>query len=354
MQPTRDAAPAGRVLVIRTDHLGDIVLATPLVRALAEAGWVVEVLVPAAMRAVFAGNPGVRACHAMEVVAPGFPKGWTRLARWIRAGRFDAVLLPYARPRELLWASCISGVRRRVAMWAGVWGRVTGHRCLRSRIKEEPRHFAEISLECARALNVPPRGAALEWFVTSGEAEWAARGLQERFGARRLLGVHPGCAGNACNLPAREYGRLVELMLAHTDCGIVVTGTAGERGLWRDWPAEVVRSPRVWNAMGEMNLRQLAAVLARLEVLVCPSTGPLHVASALGVATVSPFCARPTLSPTVWGNRNANAAVVVPEAEACRSWGEREPGHCDFRGLVVAEDLWRRVVELRARGGAAT
>jgi ADP-heptose:LPS heptosyltransferase len=232
--------------------------------------------------------------------------------------------------KELLWASFLSGTKTRIAMWSGVWGRLTLHRCLSSRILEEPRYFGDIVLDCARAMGISPQGAAPEIFLTEAEIGQAKELLVRRFGTSRILGIHPGCAGNACNLPSLAYSQIAQQCLEQSDCALVITGSAKERELVKVWPVEVNDSPRVWNSMGELSLRELAAVIRQFAVYVCPSTGPLHLASAQQVPTVSPFCASPSLAPAVWGNQNPNATTFTPAADFCRQQRAGGAGHCDF------------------------
>lgn len=325
-----------KTLVIRMDHLGDVVLTTPLVRALAMAGHEVHVVVPPAFVPVFEQNPRVKSAWGMETVCPGFPANWRKLADWIQDQKFDAVLLPYARQKELLWASFLSGAGIRVAMWSGLWGRLTFHRCLSSRILEEPRYFGDIVLDCARTLDIPPQGLEPEIFLSDTEKAEARAALQQKFGAKRVVGIHPGCAGNACNLPSATYGQIVQMILEQSDCSVVITGSTKERELVKTWPESVLKSDRVWNSMGELTLRQLAATIGEFTAYVCPSTGPLHLASALSVPTVSPFCAISNLSPAVWGNQRSNAVALTPSLESCQNRRALNRKHCDFCGEVSA------------------
>ena len=112
-----------RVVIVRLDHLGDLMLMTPLVRALHVGGWAVDLVVPGWLRPLFE-------TYAM-------------------------VFLPNANQRQQLLASLFSGVSKRYAMWSGVWGRLTWHTCLRSSIRERPRPFAEILLDMALVADVP-------------------------------------------------------------------------------------------------------------------------------------------------------------------------------------------------------
>ena len=176
-----------RVLIVRLDHLGDVILTTPLIRAAVKAGHEVHALVRENYAAPLEGNAAVTT-HLLERVSPGFPGSWPRLGGWMRRMKFDTILLPHARPPQLLLASALSGARRRIAMWGGIPGRLTLHRCLRSGIQSGTRHFSDILLDCARGCRFSHR-----WVET--------RFLSDRRGDRR------GSRGNGGALPRLEVRR---------------------------------------------------------------------------------------------------------------------------------------------------
>ena len=336
------------VLIVRLDHLGDVLLTTPLVRAAVKAGHEVHVLVRENCAAPFAGNAGV-VTHVLERVCPGFPRAWWRLGGWMRRQHFDMILLPYAKPRQLLLASALSGARRRIAMWGGILGRLTLHRCLRSGMRAGARHFSDILLDCARAAGFPTDGLKPDFYLTGAEIDQTRAELDARFRGLKIVGIHPGCAGNTCNLPSAVYGRLAALLLDEPGLAVVATGIPSESKLFETWPESVLKHPRFYNACGQWSLRRLAAHVANFAALVVPSTGPLHIAAAFSVPTVTAFCRYPPVSAVVWGNLTPGSIVVSPPVEFCkRRRAARPAGHCDFEGQVRAEDLQRAVLQILA------
>lgn len=331
-----------RLLLVRMDHLGDILLTTPLVRALSIGQFDVDILTRKALSVVFDQNPYVSGSFSIEEVAPNFPHDWMRLAKWMRQRQYDVLALIYARPKELCWASLLSGTKNRIAMWGGVWGRLTLHHCLRSKIEECPRPCSDILLDCARSLNLAPQGLKPDLFLTAQEESSMLATLQQKLGTTKLIGIHPGCAGNTCNLPSAEYGKLASLILEQSDYNLVITGSQEEKHLLSDWPPKVLASSRVWSSMGALTIRELACVIKALRVYVCPSTGPLHLASAVGATTLSPFCPLPPLCATIWGNQGGRGEVIEPLPNPCKAY--RSAGNmCDFRGEVTAESLFTKI-----------
>lgn len=336
-----------KILLTRLDHLGDLILTTPLIRALAKAGHTVDVLTLKSLLPVLEENPFVHDTYGIEHVVPGFPKDWRRLRTWMQVRGYEGMLLPNPKPRQLLCCSFGSGARVRIALQAGIWGRLTLHQCLTvSASFRKGRHYSDLQLDLARAMQVPADGLKPDYFCRAEEKRWAREKIAEMFPdvtEGPIVGIHPGCLGNTCNLPSRTYADFAELILERTPARIIVTGTASEKKLFESWPKKLQESSRVWNSCGQLDLRRLAAVIARMDHYVIGSTGPLHLASALGVRTVSPFCAIPPLTSSVWGNITGTGTTVQPAASSCRAWtAQAKPHqHCDFRGEVCAEHLWQ-------------
>ncbi|MDB6055807.1 MAG: hypothetical protein JWN25_3330 [Verrucomicrobiales bacterium] len=328
-----------KIAVVRNDHLGDLVLTTPLLKVLAKAGHEVTAIAPAAISGILVENPSVAAIKNFEDIAPQFPKDWVALGAFFRKQKFDAILLPYGYPRQLLWASAMSGAKLRIALWSGVWGRLTGHNCLRSRIIEQPRPYAVILLELARALGLSTDISQPEVFVTASERNHARGCLKERLGNVDVICIHPGSGGSACNLDSAQYEQAAVTLLKNTNLGIVVTGTRKEASLVSKWPSEWKESRRIWYAFGELNIREFAAILSQVQMVICPSTGTLHLASALGVRTVSPFCGRPGLCAKVWGAQATSSLAIELPREKCEAHFSRTHTHCDFRGEITGRQL---------------
>ena len=272
---------------------------------------------------------------------PIFRAGGGAWSRWLRSQNYDLIILAYAKEKRLCFASAFSGTRRRIAMWGGIWGRLTFHHCLRSEILTDPRPFSQILLRCAEAVGAPGQGLIPDFFLRESEQSEARASISAAVAGRRLIGIHPGSAGNACNLPSKVYGELAAKILRETDCALILTGMPNEAKLFEAWPTEVLNSERVWNAVGQLNIRQLAAVVAEMAVYVCPSTGPLHVASAVGIRTVSPFCPKVPLNAVIWGNVGAPSQVVEPATCPRRSGKET---CCDFHGQISANLLFSHLL----------
>ncbi len=335
-----------RVLIVRLDHLGDVLLTTPLVRAAARAGHEVHVLVRANCAAPFAGSGSDdtysragRTRVSGELVAARRLDAAAAIRDDPAAVREAAAVAPRLRPQRREAAHRHVGRPARQAHPASMPPLRHAHRRAAflgdtARLRDRRR----FSHRWAEARFFPHR---------RGNRLRPARGWRSRFPGLKLVGIHPGCAGNTCNLPPETFGRLAELLLEEPGLALIATGIPAERKLFEAWPAAVLEHPRFFNACGQWDLRQLAAHVANYATMVVPSTGPLHIAAAFSIPTVTAFCRYPPVSAAVWGNFTPGAIVVSPPEGFCER-RRAAPGaapNCDFQGQVQAEDLCGAVLQ---------
>ena len=326
-----------KILIIRVDHLGDLILTTPLMRALDLAGHAVNVVARRESLPVLAGNPHIAMTRALEDISPDFPKRWWKLSEWVHEHRPDIVLIPHARPTWLLIALRLGFLGKIVTMWGSAAARMLACDTIRSGLPTNPRHMSDICLDLARKLSVEPRGLDLEIFLRDDEMNAAEHEIRTRFSGGEFIAVHPGCSGNTCNLPPTDYAKLIERGLETTNACFIITGSTEERTKFESIFAKFTAEARVWNSMGDLDLRQLCAVLASARALVCVGTGPLHIASALKIPTVSPFCNRVGVSSKVWGNLGGQSSELTPPPRHCQA--PRRSVHCDFSGAITSQDI---------------
>ncbi|UCE01487.1 MAG: glycosyltransferase family 9 protein [Candidatus Latescibacterota bacterium] len=326
-----------RILVVRPDRVGDVILATPLIRALRQTfpDAHLTALVRPYTSPLLENSP-----HLDDVLLddPGGRdaggRGFWRQVASLRRHRFDTALLLLPNKRHA-WMLFLAGIRTRIGVGRKLYQVMTFMRSV-SRNRYVPlRHEADYCLDLGRAIGVDANDLSTEIFLTPEERDRAWRTLvgaaRERLEPKRLIGIHPGSGGSAPNWSVGRYVDLARRLLREESVHLVLTGGAEERGLASAFQALDER--RVTNLMGQLQLRETASVIAHLAVLVSPSTGPMHMAAALRVPTVSLFCKLTACSPHLWGPQGNQAWIVEPESEC-----QYEPGvahECVERGVEV-------------------
>ncbi|RMF36172.1 MAG: lipopolysaccharide heptosyltransferase family protein [Chlorobiota bacterium] len=285
----RILADARTIGVVRTDHLGDMVLTLPLVRALRQEYPLATIVLIAHSRTAPLAEwaPDVDRCYFVDQIP---------LERVLRHERFDALFFPRARADEA-WQAWCAGVPLRVGTRYRWWSPLYSVRIPDHRHTAEY-HEAEYNVRMLEYITGKRyrvellRPCVPNSVRTEVSALLAGAGIEEPF-----LVLHPGGRGSA---PRWEKFPALAMMLARErpDVRIVVTGTTSEGRLCAAIADAV---PSAVNFCGKLQLTQLIALLERAAVVVANSTGVLHIAAALGRAVVGLFPAEPPAqSPARW------------------------------------------------------
>jgi heptosyltransferase-2 len=116
---------------------------------------------------------------------------------------------------------------------------------------------------------------------------WAARGAQI-LGGGDWIGLNPGASyGSAKQWLPERYAAVADRVARQSGAQVAILGSAGERPLAERVAAAMGTKPRV--LCGETSITELVGVLARLRLVVTNDSGPMHLASALGVPLVAIF-----------------------------------------------------------------
>ncbi len=232
-----------RILIVRTDRIGDVLLTTPVSRRLRET------------------FPGA---HIAWLVRP-----------------YTAPLLEQ-NPDVSKWYSLFFNRR--------VWQ----HR------SEGKKHEADYNLDLLEPLGVPFQRTPTRLVLTAEEKSRARSFLESnRISFRKpVVCLHPGSGGSSARWPLVHFMELGD-RLQEAGYDVIVTGGPGED--YQNIMIDHMRRIPVFVAAGSISVRELGAILSSTNLMITNSTGPLHIAVALGVPTVSVYSPIPTCNPRRWG-----------------------------------------------------
>jgi ADP-heptose:LPS heptosyltransferase len=293
-------APAGGVLVVRSDNIGDVLLAGPAVRAVAASGAAVTLCcspqgLPAARLL-----PGVEAVDVAAlpwIDADPQPVDGARLARLVE--HFAAL-----RPREAIILTSFhqSPLPLALVLRAAGFSRIVANSVdypgslLDRRVQvDDGLHEVERSLRIVEAAGyVLPADDDRRLRVTVPEEPEPTPGMPEP----PYVVVHPGAS-----VPARAWGAApasaAVAALSAAGHRTVITGGHSERALTaRVAGAAARRGPSPLDLGGRCDLPGLARVLAGAAAVVVGNTGPAHLAAAVGAPVVSLYA--PTVPAQRW------------------------------------------------------
>ncbi len=262
-----------RLLVVRTDRIGDMALTAPALRDLrahfrrAE----ISVLAPPAALELLEAHPAVDRRIPLDHL--GLPPDLI--------GRFDLAI--DFTPDESLRGALL--VARSRATWRAGFA-AAGREAffnLRGARADRRRHIQDLNRDLVAALGVAGRAGGASLFVTA-EERGAAQSLFASLGAAapRVV-IHPGAFHPSQRWSPERFAELIARLTGRAGAACVVVHGPGEESLADRICAATPDALRA----APQSVRGMMALIASCELFVGNNSGPLHVAGALGVPTVS-------------------------------------------------------------------
>lgn len=321
-----------RILVVRPDRIGDVILSTPVITALrkqypsAHITFLVRDFVAPLVRslpevdAVFTYDPNGR--HS------GI-RGFFKLMEEMKAQEFGISIVLQSRFR-IAAALFGVGVPNRIGPLSKIHSYLFFNRGTRQHRSQVEMHEADYNLQLLRKLGIrvgshklsskiavsPERRAwAKRWLAEQG---WDRALHEEKGHGKRLVAIHPGMGGSALNWPENYY---IELVRAICKEGheVLITGGPGEGPLLERMKIQAAKTENTVLLFGgdkSGSVDHLAALFGEVDLVVAPSTGPLHIAVAMGKPVVSFYPPIRVQSAIRWGPYVADSeetGILVPE-----------------------------------------
>ncbi|MBD3298771.1 MAG: hypothetical protein GF341_08960, partial [candidate division Zixibacteria bacterium] len=126
--------------------------------------------------------------------------------------------------------------------------------------------------------------------------------------------VHPGCSGSARNWSVDNYRELCR-QLVDNGVKVVLSGAGSERELAGAVAGDL--KDRISIIAGETDLETLAGIMQHADLFIGPSTGPMHLAAAVGLPVLALFGPVRTTTPDRWGPLGDRHHVFTPDVPTC-------------------------------------
>lgn len=292
-----------KFLIVNPFGIGDCLFTTPLIRAIKEAssGNAISYWCNERVKPLFENHPDINQIFALSRgdLKKVFQVSWweglkksVSLFRQLRQERFD-VVFDFSLDHRYHLAEILLGIKKRIGFDYKNRGFLLTHKIKLTGYSDK--HVVEYYCELLKFEGIVPKKCNLDLFV-SGRDQERIRNILSHAGIKSgdlLIGIAPAAGaswGKDAKLkhwPALRFAELADRLSKDHNAKIVVLGDVSEQEI-----ADVIQvamKHKPLNLVGKTTLGELAAAIKCVKALVTNDGGPLHMATALGIKTVSIF-----------------------------------------------------------------
>ena len=338
-----------RIVVIRLDRLGDVVLSLPVVQELRKhfPDVYIAMMVRPACVDVVRGHPAID--EVLVYDKDGLHRSLRatiRFARTVRKAQFDTAIIlhPTNRSHCVAW---LAGIPMRIG-YRRKCGWLLTYR-LPHRKQEGAYHESLYSLELLRPLGIEaqdpqPFVAIQPEAVHRVEARLTEVGISP---TDTIVAVHPSSSSISKRwMPERFAAVADQLATAHGVRICIVAGAESESVRSAQEMAGAMTQP-VLNLAGQLSIAESAALLKRSRLLISNDSGPVHLAAAVGTPVVAIFGRNQRgLSQRRWGPRGKGHVVLQKDVGCVTCLADQ----CDIEFLCLTslhvEEVYRAAVSI--------
>ena len=303
-----------RILIVRTDRIGDVLLSTPVIKALRDSypnAYMAMIVSPYA-KDIVEGNP-----YLDEVIIydkDGKHKSWVRsmkFARNLKKKKFDLTIILHPTNRVHL-VTFFARIPKRVGYDRKLGFLLTDK--IRHTKQLGEKHELEYALDLVRYLGIEPKDKSLFMPIKPESEKWVEELFQQEGIEKtdKLLVIHPGASCPSKIWPSERFAEVADRLMEKY--GFKVLLIAGPKDI--KIAQEVIKKMRhpAVNLAGKTSVSQLATILKKCQLFISNDSGPVHIASALGIPVISIFGRNQKgLSPLRWGPLGRKDRVLHKE-----------------------------------------
>lgn len=344
-----------RVLVIRLDRLGDVILSTPVAQVLRQHfphAHIVMMVRPPCEDAV-RGNPYLNEVIVYDKEGKHHSAWKTiRFARKLRQQDFDTALVLHP-SRRSHWIPYLAGIPIRIGYdRKDAW--LLTHR-LPHRKQEGEQHEAVYTLQMLSVFGISPPSPRPHVPLNAHAVQCIDALLSEASvqPSEALVAIHPSASCISKRWMPERFAQVADRLMAEHGVRICLVADSDDARFARQVKT-AMRQPAL-DFSGRLTVAELAALLHRCRVLISNDSGPVHVAAAVGTPVVDIFGRNQRgLSPRRWGPVGEGHVMLHKEVGCVTCLAH----DCDIEFLCLTslqvEEVYQAAINILGQGARSS
>jgi heptosyltransferase-2 len=303
-----------RILIVRTDRIGDVLLSTPVIKAFRDNcphAYIAMMVSPYA-KEIIEDSPYLDEVIIYDKEAKH--KSWQasiKFALSLKKKKFDLSLILHPTNRVHL-VTYFAGIPKRIG-YDRKFGFLLTDRIRHTKQLGE-KHELEYSLDLVKYLGIESKDKNMFMPIKPESEKWAEE-LFKHEGINKsdkLLAMHPGASCPSKIWPNERFAETSDILVEKYGFKTLIISGPKDISLAQN----VIKNMRhtAINLAGKTSVSQLASVLKRCHLFISNDSGPVHIASSVGTPVISIFGRNQKgLSPRRWGPLGKKDRIIHKE-----------------------------------------
>ncbi|MCX5750940.1 MAG: glycosyltransferase family 9 protein [Candidatus Saganbacteria bacterium] len=342
--------PIKKILIIRPDAIGDVVLITPALSALKkrfpEAK--LTLLIQKYTEDVVKGNPDIDAIIIDDIKAGKVNNVFEYFGyvNRIKSQKFDLCVNYYNDTPAYAYLPFLAGIPYRIAdksrilsSWLSNLGTFLNH-------LDPNKHVVERNLDLIMPLGIDRSNPKLILPIQK-ESENKVAALLESLNISKeqlLIGIHIGTGGSNKAWRADGYAKVIDTLSEQYNAKIILIGSGKEEKTAIEIISLCKHKPI--SLVNKLTLAELIALISYLKLFIGVDSGPMHIAAALKIPVVAIFATK-KIKPSEWGPWQTQNVIIRKESACKRSCDPRTCIYDDCLKEINPEDIIQGVKTLK-------
>ena len=303
-----------RILVVRTDRIGDVLLSTPVLQALRDYYPMsyIAMMVSPATQEILDGNPYL---DRIIVFDKNKHKGFfstLAFSKKLKKENFDVavILHPTVRVHFLMF---LAGIRERIGYdWKAPYFLT---QVLPHKKQEGSKHELEYNFDLLKALGINEVYRQMYMPIKESSDRFVEEALKNAGISPNdtLVVVNPAASCVSKLWPVKKFAEVAD-RLATLRIKIVIVADSVHKNIGNELRSLAASKP--FDFSGQFNLSELASLFKRSTLLISNDSGPVHIAVAVGTPVISIFGRNQAgLGPRRWGPTGPNDIVLYKKTD---------------------------------------
>lgn len=332
-----------KILIVRTDRIGDVVLSLPMAELIKQKypKCKVAYFLRRYTSPLLGGNPFID-----EVIVADESQSeilFKKNLKKLKAKGFDTcvVVNPTLRISLMMF---LAGIRNRIGTGYRWYSFLFNRKVFEHR-KYGEKHELEYNISLLNIIGIKTTDFNGEINFHLSVTEESSEKINTLLGDKglkqgdKIVIIHPGSGGSSVDLPKEKLIELTCKITALKNVSIVITGSKNEIELCKEF--EVNNS--VINFVGQLDISLLKALIKKADLFISNSTGPLHIAAAFGIYVIGFYPKIFSCSEKRWGPFTKNKTIFIPTIDCSNCTREQ----CEKINCMNSIDIGRVFDETR-------